>query len=138
MFEAMQAWLPYPQVSHLPQLEGEMGARTTSQAKVKQTSTFTFISRKIHALGTMACYTSATIIAQTGVNVKRQDNPKKTPRYLSYVLRCWQEPSMHAGRETSVWRFSLQDPRTDQRRGFATLEALLISLQEELADEKDS
>jgi hypothetical protein len=45
---------------------------------------------------------------------------------------------MHAGRETSVWRFSLQDPRTDQRRGFATLEALLISLQEELADEKDS
>ena len=66
--------------------------------------------------------------------MKRQDDPKKPSRYLSYVLRCWQEPSIHAGRETSVWRFSLQDPRTDQRRGFATLEALLVSLQKELAD----
>ena len=64
--------------------------------------------------------------------------PKKTSRYLSYIVRCWQEPSMHAGREMTVWRFSLQDPRTNQRRGFATLESLLISLQEELADEKHS
>ena len=132
MFEARQAWRPYPQMAHLPQLEGEIGAQTASQRKVR--STFTLISRKIHVSGTMACYTNATIIAQTGVNVKRQDNPQKTSRYLSYVLRCWQEPSIHAGRETSVWRFSLQDPRTDQRRGFATLEALLVSLQEELAD----
>jgi len=62
----------------------------------------------------------------------------KGSRYLSYVLRCWQEYSIHAGRETKVWRFSLQDPRTDQRRGFATLEALLISLQGELADEEDN
>jgi hypothetical protein len=43
---------------------------------------------------------------------------------------------VHAGRETTVWRFSLQDPRTSQRRGFATLEALLVSLHEELADDK--
>jgi hypothetical protein len=43
---------------------------------------------------------------------------------------------VHAGRETTVWRFSLQDPRTNQRRGFATLEALLVSLHEELADDK--
>jgi hypothetical protein len=34
-----------------------------------------------------------------------------------------------------VWRFSLQDPRTNRRRGFATLEDLLVSLQEELADD---
>jgi len=33
----------------------------------------------------------------------------------------------------------LQDPRTNQRRGFATLEALMVSLQEELAgDQIDS
>jgi hypothetical protein len=68
--------------------------------------------------------------------MKHQDIPQKTPRYLSYVVRCWQEHSVHAGRETWVWRFSLQDPRTNQRRGFATLEALLVSLQAELADDE--
>jgi hypothetical protein len=35
-----------------------------------------------------------------------------------------------------VWRFSLQDPRTNERRGFATLEALLIFLQADLADDQ--
>ena len=64
--------------------------------------------------------------------MKRQDNPKKTPNYHSYILGCWQEHSVHAGREIKVWRFSLQNPRTNQRRGFATLEALLVSLQAEL------
>ncbi len=34
-----------------------------------------------------------------------------------------------------VWRFSLQNPRTNQRRGFANLESLLIALQTELDDE---
>jgi hypothetical protein len=68
--------------------------------------------------------------------VKRQDMPTKAPRYLSYVVRCWQEQSLHAGRETMVWRYSLQDARTSGRRGFATLEALLVSLQAELADDK--
>lgn len=70
--------------------------------------------------------------------MKRQDIPKKASRQLSYIVRCWQEPSIHAGREIKVWRFSLQNPRTKQRRGFATLEALLISLQEELADDTDN
>jgi hypothetical protein len=68
--------------------------------------------------------------------VKRQDVTKKPCRYIFYILRCWQESSVHFGRETKVWRFSLQNPRTNQRRGFATLEALLVSLQEELMDEK--
>jgi hypothetical protein len=31
-----------------------------------------------------------------------------------------------------VWRFSLQNPHINQQRGFATLEALLISLQAKL------
>jgi len=35
-----------------------------------------------------------------------------------------------------VWRFSLQNPHTNQRRGFATLEALLVSLQTELVDDE--
>jgi hypothetical protein len=75
-------------------------------------------------------------ITQKGVQVKQKDIPEKTSRYLSYVLRCWQVHTDHAGRETGVWRFSLQDPRTNQRRGFATLEALLVSLQEDLADDR--
>lgn len=70
--------------------------------------------------------------------MKRQDIPKKASCYLSYIVRCWQESSVHAGRETKVWRFSLQNSATNQRRGFATLEALLIALQEELADDKDN
>jgi hypothetical protein len=68
--------------------------------------------------------------------MKHPDIPKKTPRYLSYVVSCWQERSVHAGREIMVWRFSLQNPRTNQRRGFATLESLLVSLQAELADDE--
>jgi hypothetical protein len=64
--------------------------------------------------------------------VKYQDIPRKPLRYQSYVVRCWQEYSIHAGREIMVWRFSLQNPRTNQRYGFDTLEALLVSLQAEL------
>jgi hypothetical protein len=96
---------------------------------------FTLVSRKIHVLGTIVCYTTAKIISQKGVKVKRKDIPTRTSRYQSYVVRCWQEHSFHAGRETRVWRFSLENPRTNLRRGFATFEALLISLQAELADD---
>jgi hypothetical protein len=67
--------------------------------------------------------------------MNHQDVPKKT-RYSSYIVRCWQEHSVHAGRETKVWRYSLQNPRTSQRHAFATLEALLVSLQAELADDE--
>jgi len=69
--------------------------------------------------------------------VKHQEFSIKPPRYRSYIVRCWQEHTVHAEQGTTVWRFSLQDPRTNQRRGFATLEALMVSLQEELADDRD-
>jgi hypothetical protein len=100
--------------------------------------TFTIPSQKNHDSRTLACYTVGNSIAKVGLEVKRQDMTKKPCRYVSYVLRCWQESSVHRGRETRVWRFSLQNPRTNQRRGFATLEALLVSLQEGLSDEKDN
>ena len=67
--------------------------------------------------------------------MKRQDKSKKPVHYRAYVVRCWKERSVQAGVETAVWRFSLQDPRTNQRYGFATLEALLVSLQSDLAVE---
>lgn len=43
-------------------------------------------------------------------------------RYRSYLLRLWAE-----GGDT-VWRFSLEDPRTGERRGFADLAELTAFL----------
>jgi hypothetical protein len=59
----------------------------------------------------------------------------ESPQHRSFLVRCWQEHSVHAERETVIWRFSLQNLRTNQRQGFATLEALLLSLEAELADD---
>lgn len=53
------------------------------------------------------------------------------PRYRSYLLRCWEERS-HLPRGPTVWRFSLQNPHTGERRGFASLEALFAALQSQL------
>lgn len=57
------------------------------------------------------------------------------PRYHTYLLRCWQENSKQADKSIKIWRFSLEDSDTGQRRGFASLEALLASLLTDLADE---
>jgi len=43
--------------------------------------------------------------------------------YRVYILRTWQEEAVPSG--ASVWRFSLEDPQTRQRRGFADLESLM-------------
>jgi hypothetical protein len=52
--------------------------------------------------------------------------PDEPPRYQVFLLRCWEEHSEHP--ELDAWRFSLQDPSTGQRRGFASLEALFAFL----------
>ena len=57
--------------------------------------------------------------------------PNETPRYYSYLLRFWQERSGGAGGQ-AVWRFSLDDPRTGRRRGFAGLDALIAAVQREM------
>jgi hypothetical protein len=50
------------------------------------------------------------------------------PRYYSYLLRLWLP-----GDEGEVsWRASLDDPRTGERLGFSSLEALFIYLQEQV------
>ena len=41
------------------------------------------------------------------------------PDYLSYLLRLWQE-----GEEKKTWRASLENSRTGERRGFASLDDL--------------
>ena len=45
---------------------------------------------------------------------------KRQGRYLSYLLRLWQTSS----KEEQVWRASLEEPGTRERRGFASPEAL--------------
>jgi hypothetical protein len=55
----------------------------------------------------------------------------KPPRYRSYVLTLWQEPVSDPGAQV-VWRFSLKDPRTNQRHGFTSLEEMVAFLRLEL------
>jgi hypothetical protein len=57
------------------------------------------------------------------------------PRYRAYLLRCWQERSQDPD-QTTVWRFSLEDPHTSQRRGFASFEALIAALRTELSGDE--
>jgi hypothetical protein len=59
----------------------------------------------------------------------------KPPRYRSYVLTFWEERSRDP-EMLVVWRFSLQDPRTGQRRGFASFEELMNFLRSELEGSK--
>jgi hypothetical protein len=55
------------------------------------------------------------------------DTMKRFERHVSYrvyVLRSWQEGGV-CTTPPSVWRFSLEDPMTRQRRGFPDLAALM-------------
>jgi len=52
----------------------------------------------------------------------------KDDTYQVYLLRLWRERPALPGRP-AVWRFSLEDTRTHQRRGFARLEELVAFLQ---------
>jgi len=56
----------------------------------------------------------------------------KPPRYRSYLLTFWEERSQDS-KAPKVWRFSLEDPHTGQRHGFATLGALITALEQEMA-----
>jgi len=54
-----------------------------------------------------------------------------------YLLHLWQERAPRPG-SPEVWRFSLEDPRTGQRQGFASLEEMMSFLREQLAGEHGS
>ena len=55
-------------------------------------------------------------------------------RYLSYLLRLWQVES----KGQLVWRASLEDSRTGERQGFASIDALLAFLREQTDVATDS
>lgn len=48
-------------------------------------------------------------------------------RYLSYLLRLWQE------RSPTMWRASLEDPQTGERLGFADVAQLFAFLEAQIA-----
>ena len=48
--------------------------------------------------------------------------------YLSYLLRLWQT----RGGDEWVWRASLEDPHTGERKGFASLTDLFTFLEQEI------
>ena len=54
------------------------------------------------------------------------------PRYRAYLLRCWAEHSPSTA-APAVWRYSLEDPHTGERRAFADLAALMAYLEAETA-----
>ena len=55
----------------------------------------------------------------------------KDDTYQVYLLRLWRERPALPGRP-AVWRFSLEDTRTRQRRGFASLEGLTAFLRAQI------
>ncbi|MCP4428566.1 MAG: hypothetical protein GY803_29120 [Chloroflexi bacterium] len=53
------------------------------------------------------------------------------PQYHTFILRFWEERDPNEEEET-VWRFSLNDPETDERYGFHTIEALTQFLERQM------
>jgi hypothetical protein len=62
---------------------------------------------------------------------------EKSAHYRTYLLAAWEERSRNPA-IPATWRFSLLDPSTGQRRGFASLEALAAALKQELAIEESN
>ncbi len=57
--------------------------------------------------------------------------------YRAYLLRLWREHGLDSA-QASVWRYSLEDPLTHQRRGFDSLEALTTFLQNQITSMPES
>ena len=58
----------------------------------------------------------------------------RPPRYSAYLLRCWEVRSDCPG-QPRTWRFSVEAAGTGERRGLASLEALVAYLAQELEHE---
>jgi hypothetical protein len=62
------------------------------------------------------------------------DRRLETPHLRAYLLRFWKVSSM-GSHQAPIWRFSLEDPHTGDKLGFADLEALFAFLQAELTED---
>lgn len=63
------------------------------------------------------------------MNKDIRESPKP-PNYQVYLLRVWEEPARPEELPSS-WRYSLEDPKTKDRIGFASLDELVCFLDEE-------
>ena len=61
------------------------------------------------------------------------DNP---PRYRSYLITLWEERSSDPN-VPCIWRFVLENPRTGERKGFASLKDLMATLEREMEGTKN-
>ena len=60
------------------------------------------------------------------------------PRYCTFLLTVWEERNQDPN-SPGVWRFRLEDLRTNQRHGFASLEGVMAFLHSRLdASQADS
>ena len=59
---------------------------------------------------------------------------RTTSRYISYLLRLWQ---VSDGRRP-VWRAMVEDPRSGERRGFASPELLFAFLCDQMGRPADT
>lgn len=53
-------------------------------------------------------------------------------KYRSFLLRLWQVDA----KETQAWRFSLEDPVTGERKGFANIAKFMSFLMEEIGNDE--
>ncbi len=56
-----------------------------------------------------------------------------SPLRFIHLLTMWQERPARPG-QPAVWRFSLEDVQTRERRGFADLDDLLAFLKSQMTD----
>jgi hypothetical protein len=73
----------------------------------------------------------ARLCSKGGLTIRNQK--KGRPDYISYLLRLWRvngENEPHPP-EKAVWRASLEDPNTRERRAFAGLDELVDYLREQ-------
>ena len=52
--------------------------------------------------------------------------------YFSYLLRIWQEND----REAPIWRASLEDPQSGERKGFLSLDALVAYILDQTGEDQ--
>ncbi len=57
------------------------------------------------------------------------------PFYQTYILKLWQERSQLG--ENKVFRFSLEDPATQVRYGFRTLDEMVSFLKQQCGEDND-
>ncbi len=59
---------------------------------------------------------------------------KTPPQYHTYILRFWEERESKQDSATT-WRFTLENPETNERRGFQNLESLIQFLEQQTHEE---